>query len=423
MALFNKIRSLTRQSISQTTVAEEVTHAKTASDLNTQPAKSGRSGTTVDQKSDVIVFPHVLQAQANENSESSASFGGRRQKRRGIATFQQPFKLRTKVGEVSRDLEHTLRVLLHVDFLPSLLCHERIMNYGSDLLILSAYAPSMPPLLSLLLSMACDDSDGCVTMVIGSYAVKQANRLKLSRVVKAVITRILAGQPFRLAAMAGLYSLTCIVPGISSHFNLNTSHAFAVAVSIATFSFTVMVTRMGYVAMMEYNYGLDPVNPPGGFQTDLVPKVMVTNEGIKNVPAKTLKAGVRPTEQSASLKRNLDAKALMLAINQSPIVFTSFVRGVGVVWNGQLNHVVEKAGENHHDGTDNAGPEVTKKLVCLESLMVATDSFSGSLHHGSIRSFEYFRVGGGGIGTCSRKKRWKGALTSSSSKKKCRLQT
>ncbi|GJZ56526.1 hypothetical protein Tco_0611719 [Tanacetum coccineum] len=113
-----------------------------------------------------------------------------------------------------------------------------IMNYGSDLLILSAYAPSMPPLISLLLSMACDDSDGGA--------------------VKAVITRILAGQPFRLAAMAGLYSLTCIVPGISSHFNLNTAHAFAVAVSIATFSFTVMVTRMGYVAMMEYNYGLDP---------------------------------------------------------------------------------------------------------------------------------------------------------------------
>ncbi|GJW01263.1 hypothetical protein Tco_1556514 [Tanacetum coccineum] len=33
--------------------------------------------------------------------------------------------------------------------------------YGSDLLILLAYAPSMPPLLSLPLSMACDDSDGC----------------------------------------------------------------------------------------------------------------------------------------------------------------------------------------------------------------------------------------------------------------------
>ncbi|GJZ29649.1 ribonuclease H-like domain-containing protein [Tanacetum coccineum] len=88
---------------------------------------------------------------------------------------------------------------------------------------------------------------------------------------------------------------------------------------------------------------------------DPVPKVMVTNEGIKNVPAKTLKA------RSASLERNLDAKALMLAINQSPIVFTSFVIGAGVVCNGQLNHVVEKAGENHHDGTDN-GCVKDKKL-------------------------------------------------------------
>nr|GEV96762.1 hypothetical protein [Tanacetum cinerariifolium] len=34
------------------------------------------------------------------------------------------------------------------------------MNYGSDLLILSAYAPLMPPLFLLLLSMMCDDSDG-----------------------------------------------------------------------------------------------------------------------------------------------------------------------------------------------------------------------------------------------------------------------
>ncbi|GJX53821.1 gamma-glutamyl peptidase 5-like protein [Tanacetum coccineum] len=145
-----------------------------------------------------------------------------------------------------------------------------IMNYGSDLLILSAYAPSMPPLLSLLLSMACDDSDGGA--------------------VKAVITRILAGQPFRLAAMAGLYSLTCIVPGISSHFNLNTSHAFAVAVSIATFSFTVMVTRMGYVAMMEYNYGLDPGYQPGGFSDGFRQEFWRANEGITNVPAKNLKA-------------------------------------------------------------------------------------------------------------------------------------
>ncbi|GKB98452.1 hypothetical protein Tco_0984589 [Tanacetum coccineum] len=36
-----------------------------------------------------------------------------------------------------------------------------ITIYGFDLLILLAYAPSMPPLFSLPLSMACDDSDGC----------------------------------------------------------------------------------------------------------------------------------------------------------------------------------------------------------------------------------------------------------------------
>ncbi|GKC01144.1 hypothetical protein Tco_0987280 [Tanacetum coccineum] len=35
-----------------------------------------------------------------------------------------------------------------------------ITIYGSDLLLLSAYAPSMPPLFSLPLSMARDDSDG-----------------------------------------------------------------------------------------------------------------------------------------------------------------------------------------------------------------------------------------------------------------------
>ncbi|GKD34093.1 hypothetical protein Tco_1249602 [Tanacetum coccineum] len=42
----------------------------------------------------------------------------------------------------------------------SLLLLLRIMIYGSHLLILSAYAPSMPPLISLPLSMACDNSDG-----------------------------------------------------------------------------------------------------------------------------------------------------------------------------------------------------------------------------------------------------------------------
>ncbi|GKA64059.1 putative RNA-directed DNA polymerase [Tanacetum coccineum] len=39
----------------------------------------------------------------------------------------------------------------------------KITIYGSGLLIVSVYAPSMPPLLSLPLSVACDDSDGCVT--------------------------------------------------------------------------------------------------------------------------------------------------------------------------------------------------------------------------------------------------------------------
>ncbi|GJU00963.1 hypothetical protein Tco_1111301 [Tanacetum coccineum] len=37
---------------------------------------------------------------------------------------------------------------------------DTVTIYGSDLLILLAYAPSMSPLLSLPLSMACDDSDG-----------------------------------------------------------------------------------------------------------------------------------------------------------------------------------------------------------------------------------------------------------------------
>ncbi|GJS80005.1 hypothetical protein Tco_0729886 [Tanacetum coccineum] len=36
-----------------------------------------------------------------------------------------------------------------------------ITIYGFDLLMLLAYAPSMPPLFSLPLSMACDDSNGC----------------------------------------------------------------------------------------------------------------------------------------------------------------------------------------------------------------------------------------------------------------------
>ncbi|GKA89006.1 hypothetical protein Tco_0810818 [Tanacetum coccineum] len=55
-------------------------------------------------------------------------------------------------------------------FCPLLLQQEmsQVTVYGSDLLILSAYAPSMPPLLSLPLSIVYDNSDGCVMMVIGS---------------------------------------------------------------------------------------------------------------------------------------------------------------------------------------------------------------------------------------------------------------
>ncbi|GJR49106.1 hypothetical protein Tco_1317209 [Tanacetum coccineum] len=48
----------------------------------------------------------------------------------------------------------------------------RITIYGSHLLILSAYAPSMPPLLSLPLSMACDDSDGCHDNVFAAMAAQ-----------------------------------------------------------------------------------------------------------------------------------------------------------------------------------------------------------------------------------------------------------
>ncbi|GJV84738.1 hypothetical protein Tco_1524636 [Tanacetum coccineum] len=51
--------------------------------------------------------------------------------------------------------------LLRLLLLGLLLLLLIVTIYGSDLLILSAYAPSMSPLLSLPLSMACDDSDGC----------------------------------------------------------------------------------------------------------------------------------------------------------------------------------------------------------------------------------------------------------------------
>ncbi|GKC77104.1 hypothetical protein Tco_1127878 [Tanacetum coccineum] len=81
----------------------------------------------------------------------------------------------------------------------------RITIYGSDLLILSAYAPSMSSLLSLPLSTACDYSDGCVTMVIASKALKQANRLKLSRILAGqhenVFAAMAAGSLFYLGFM------------------------------------------------------------------------------------------------------------------------------------------------------------------------------------------------------------------------------
>ncbi|GJW72154.1 hypothetical protein Tco_0129071 [Tanacetum coccineum] len=65
-------------------------------------------------------------------------------------------------------------------FLVAIRDERGITIYGSDLLILLAYAPSMPPLLSLSLSMACDDSDGCVTMMDRLKGpVTQANRFEI----------------------------------------------------------------------------------------------------------------------------------------------------------------------------------------------------------------------------------------------------
>ncbi|GJW60314.1 hypothetical protein Tco_0109649 [Tanacetum coccineum] len=45
----------------------------------------------------------------------------------------------------------------------------KIMIYGSGLLILSAYAPSLPLLLSLSLLMTCDDSDGAARERVYSH--------------------------------------------------------------------------------------------------------------------------------------------------------------------------------------------------------------------------------------------------------------
>ncbi|GKE70061.1 hypothetical protein Tco_1528133 [Tanacetum coccineum] len=79
-----------------------------------------------------------------------------------------------------------------------------ITIYGSDLLRLSAYAPLMPPFLSLPLSRACDDSDGCVTMVIASKAVKQDNRLKLSRILAGQHENVFAAMAARSFFYPGL---------------------------------------------------------------------------------------------------------------------------------------------------------------------------------------------------------------------------
>nr|GEY51121.1 hypothetical protein [Tanacetum cinerariifolium] len=51
--------------------------------------------------------------------------------------------------------------------------------------------------------------------------------------VKAEMTRILAGQPVRVAAMAALSSLMCVVAGVLSHSYLKTTHAFAVSVPVS----------------------------------------------------------------------------------------------------------------------------------------------------------------------------------------------
>ncbi|GKB45788.1 hypothetical protein Tco_0896541, partial [Tanacetum coccineum] len=74
----------------------------------------------------------------------------------------------------------------------------RIKIYGSHLLILSAYAPSMSPLLSLPLSMACNDSDGCVTMAIEKDEI--IHSLALQRIAFAAME----GKHGRIAALNAL---------------------------------------------------------------------------------------------------------------------------------------------------------------------------------------------------------------------------
>nr|GEV03829.1 hypothetical protein [Tanacetum cinerariifolium] len=63
--------------------------------------------------------------------------------------------------------------------------------------IQKAYAPSMPPLLSLPLSMAYDDSDGCVTMAM----------MTVSGFDKDEILCTLAWRPIAVATVASVSSL------------------------------------------------------------------------------------------------------------------------------------------------------------------------------------------------------------------------
>ncbi|GKA75657.1 hypothetical protein Tco_0782035, partial [Tanacetum coccineum] len=86
---------------------------------------------------------------------------------------------------------------------------------GSELLILSAYAPSMPPLLSLPLSMACDDSDGhncgdinCERLCIISaldirHVLCERGAIRIMATEKDEIIHSLASQRIAFAAMAG----------------------------------------------------------------------------------------------------------------------------------------------------------------------------------------------------------------------------
>ncbi|GKC20433.1 nodal modulator 1, partial [Tanacetum coccineum] len=84
-------------------------------------------------------------------------------------------------------------------FCPLLLQQEmsQVTIYGSDLLILLAYAPSMPPLLSLPLPMACDDSDGVGEAMMSLLVGRNRG--------KAVC--ILAWQLTKVAAMADVFLL------------------------------------------------------------------------------------------------------------------------------------------------------------------------------------------------------------------------